>query len=187
MTEPLLDVTPHQPGAARPEAPDFRDLMSTFPTGVAVVTTAGRDGRPWGMTCSSVTSITTDPPTLLVSLRRGSPTLSAVLECATFAVNLLHHEGRPAAELFASGDPDRFDRVAWRDDGDAAGPHLLDHAHSVADCRVERILPVGDHTVVFGEVFRIETYHSGPLRPLLYGLRQYRSWSTGDRKEGEVR
>ncbi|MFE1291249.1 flavin reductase family protein [Streptomyces sp. NPDC058751] len=185
MTEPLLD-SPQAPGTAPPAAPDFRSLMSTFPTGVAVVTTMGPTGRPWGMTCSSVTSITTDPPTLLVSLRRGSPTLTALQQCSTFAVNLLHHRGRPAAELFSSGDPDRFDRVAWRGGSGLGGPHLLDDAHAVADCRVDRTLSVGDHVVVFGEVFRIERHQPAPPRPLLYGLRQYRSWSAADPFEGDA-
>ncbi|HEY9328857.1 MAG TPA: flavin reductase family protein [Streptomyces sp.] len=186
MTEPLLD-SPRTAGPPRPGAPEFRALMSTFPTGVAVVTAVGPDGRPWGMTCSSVTSITTDPPTLLVSLRRDSPTLDAVLGCSAFAVNLLHHGGRAAAELFASGDPDRFERVAWRGGGAPGGPHLLDHAHSVADCRVAQTLTVGDHTAVFGEVLRIETHQPATPRPLLYGLRQYRSWSASDRPEGDAR
>ncbi|MGW0536595.1 flavin reductase family protein [Streptomyces sp. NPDC003032] len=186
MTEPLLD-SPQTSGAVRPAATDFRALMSTFPTGVAVVTTVGPDGRPWGMTCSSVTSVTTDPPTLLVSLRRGSPTLAAALKGSAFAVNLLHHQGRPAAELFSSGAPDRFDQVAWRGGAGLGGPHLLDHAHAVADCRVVQTLSVGDHTVVFGEVFHIKTHKGATTRPLLYGLRQYRSWSTADRYEGDVR
>ncbi|MFE9046541.1 flavin reductase family protein [Streptomyces sp. NPDC012421] len=186
MTEPLLDSL-QESGPAPLAAPDFRALMSTFPTGVAVVTTLGRDGRPWGMTCSSVTSITTDPPILLVSLRRGSPTLDALQQCSAFAVNLLHHQGRAAAELFASGDPDRFDRVSWRGGSDLGGPHLVDDAHAVADCRVDRSVSVGDHMVVFGEVYRIERHQPTPPRPLLYGLRQYRSWSAVDPLEGGAR
>ena len=175
MAENVLD----QPAGVRnPGAPDFRALMSTFPTGVAVVTAIGADGQPWGMTCSSVTSITTDPPTLLVSLRRGSPTLAGVLHGGRFAVNLLHHRGRDTAELFASGRPDRFDRVAWRDHGEFGGPHLTDDAHAVADCQVQRILAVGDHTVILGEVFGIATQEPAPS-PLMYGLRQYQSWTAG--------
>ncbi|MET8666614.1 flavin reductase family protein [Streptomyces tendae] len=185
MSEPLLD-SPQTSGAAPPAAPDFRSLMSTFPTGVAVVTTVDPDGRPWGMTCSSVTSITTDPPTLLVSLRHGSPTLAALQQCSAFGVNLLHHRGRSAAELFSSGDPDRFDRIAWRG-GILGSPHLLDDAHAVADCRVDRTLSVGDHVVVFGEVLRIERHQPATPRPLLYGLRQYRSWSAADPFEGDTR
>ncbi|MFB9902315.1 flavin reductase family protein [Allokutzneria oryzae] len=152
----------------------FRSLMAGFPTGVAVLTTNDLDGTPWGMTCSSVCSVSLEPPTLLVCVRNGSPTLGAMLRQGTFAVNLLHDGARPTAELFASGDPERFDRVQWAHGPSHGGPHLVDDAHAVADCRVSRTQTVGDHIVVFGEVFTV-THQSGP-HPLLYGMRQYAAW-----------
>ncbi|CCH30557.1 flavin reductase family protein [Actinosynnema sp. NPDC047251] len=153
---------------------EFRTLMSHFPTGVAIITTTAPDGEPRGMTVSSVCSVTLSPPTLLVCLRNGSPTLEAVLGSGTFAVNFLHGDARPVAELFASGAPDRFDLVPWRQPAGAAGPHLVQDAHAVADCRVSRTEPVGDHTVVFGETFQV-VREPGHL-PLLYGLREYQVW-----------
>ncbi|WP_197523193.1 flavin reductase family protein [Actinokineospora pegani] len=153
---------------------DFRALMAGFPTGVSVVTALSDDGAPWGMTCSSVCSVTVEPPTLLVCLRTASPTLAAVLDRATFAVNLLEHDARRTAELFASGDPFRFDRVEWTVDEEARGPHLRSAAHSVADCAVVRSETVGDHTVVMGTVERV--LRRGVRRPLLYGLRSYSAW-----------
>jgi flavin reductase (DIM6/NTAB) family NADH-FMN oxidoreductase RutF len=156
-------------------APDrFRDMMRGFPTGVAVVTAVDLAGSPRGMTCSSLCSVSLRPPTLLVCLRAGSPTLAAAQTSGMFAVNLLHDGAQGTAELFASGEPDRFDRVGWRLDGDAAGPYLLDEVHAVADCRVNRALLVGDHVAVFGETTRIDVRVDG--RPLLYGLRRYRGW-----------
>jgi flavin reductase (NADH) len=154
----------------------FRSLMSGFPTGVTVVTTSDVDNRPWGMTCSSVCSVSLEPPILLICLRRGSPTLAAMLRQSTFAVNLLHDGARSTAELFASGDPERFDRVAWRAGPYCGGPHLVDDAHAIADCQVSRVSDVGDHTVVFGGVFQV-TEQVG-LSPLLYGLRRYAAWPT---------
>ncbi|MEU4805243.1 flavin reductase family protein [Actinosynnema sp. NPDC023587] len=156
---------------------DFRALMSHFPTGVAIITTTAPDGSPRGMTVSSVCSVTLSPPTLLVCLRNGSPTLGAVLATGAFAVNFLHGNARPVAELFASGAPDRFDLIPWRQEAGAAGPHLVEDAHAVADCRVSRTEPVGDHTVVFGETFHVAR-ESGHL-PLLYGLREYQVWQAG--------
>lgn len=155
----------------------FRSLMSTFPSGVAIVTTSDLDGRPWGMTCSSVCSVAVEPATLLVCLRDGSPTLAAMLRRHTFAVNLLHARGRPTADLFASGRPDRFDLVDWSADPKAAGPHLVEDAHAIADCRINRTVSAGDHTVVFGEVFRVEHLVADDRSPLLYGLRKYSTWS----------
>ncbi|MFH9349075.1 flavin reductase family protein [Kitasatospora sp. NPDC017646] len=155
----------------------FRSLMSTFPSGVAIVTTSDLDGRPWGMTCSSVCSVAVEPATLLVCLRGGSPTLAAMLRRSTFAVNLLHAHARAAADLFASGTPHRFDLARWSADQEAAGPHLSDDAHAVADCRISRTVDVGDHTVVFGEVYRVRNPVAADRSPLLYGLRTYSSWS----------
>lgn len=156
----------------------FRALMSTFPSGVSIVTTSDTGGQPWGMTCSSVCSVAVDPPTLLVCLRAGSPTLAAMERRSTFAVNLLHAGARETADLFASGAPHRFDQVRWTADGEAAGPHLPDDAHAIADCRISRTVRVGDHMVVLGEVFRVRHLAraaEGPS-PLLYGLREYASW-----------
>ncbi|MFG3578716.1 flavin reductase family protein [Micromonospora chersina] len=161
---------------------DFRDLMGSFPTGVAVVAAIRPDGRPIGMTCSSVCSVSLTPPTLLACLRVGSSTLDAILARSCFTVNLLHADAQPAAELFASAAPDRFERVVWDLEPDGAGPHLIRDAHRVADCRLSGTAPVGDHQIIFGEVVRVSMRVAG--RPLLYGLRRYSAWPDGDRRDG---
>jgi flavin reductase (DIM6/NTAB) family NADH-FMN oxidoreductase RutF len=163
--------------AAGPTSTDFRGLMAEFPTGVAVLTAFGPDGRPHGMTCSSVCSVTLSPPTLLVCVRSGSPTLAAIVAGSRFAVNLLHDRASETARLFASGDPDRFSRVRWDAGPEAAGPHLADDALAVAHCAVARTEPVGDHVVVFGEVRRI--VREPGRDPLLYGQRRFAAWPAG--------
>ncbi|MGW3724107.1 flavin reductase family protein [Streptomyces sp. NPDC000851] len=168
-------IAPNTPSAATLAPGEFRELMAGFPTGVTVVTAFDGARRPWGMTCSSLCSVTLRPPTLLVCIRNGSPTLAAVLDAGRFSVNLLSDAGRPVAELFASGASDRFDQVKWEDAPGCGGPHLPDVAHAVADCRVLRTEPVGDHTVVFGEVERSVTWTPAP-QPLIYGLRSYAVW-----------
>lgn len=164
-----------------PTAPpiDFRALMAGFPSGVTVVAAFDRQGHPRGMTCTSVCAVSLDPPTLLVCIRQGSPTLEAILERTRFALNMLHVGAEPMAKLFASGAPDRFDEVRWCADPDAGGPHFPDDAHAVADCHVSQVVPVGDHTVVFGIVHRV-SQQSGV--PLLYGLRRYSAWSDHDQE-----
>ncbi|NUT51173.1 MAG: flavin reductase family protein [Saccharothrix sp.] len=164
MTDPM----------AQPDLADgFRAMMRGFPTGVAVVTATDADGRPWGMTCSSLCAVTLDPPMLLVCLRAASPTLAAVLRHGAFAVNLLDDGAGPVAELFASAAPDRFDRVSWRRDRGAAGPHLHHDTHAVADCRTTATVPAGGHVVVLGEVTRITR---ADRTPLVYADRGYRRW-----------
>ncbi|MFF5937271.1 flavin reductase family protein [Streptomyces sp. NPDC012508] len=155
---------------------EFRTMMSGFPTGVCVVTSVDAAGAPWGMTCSSVCSVALAPPTLLVCLRSGSPTLAAALDRGAFTVNLLHEGAQDAAELFASGNPHRFDLLPWEQDADASGPHLVRDAHTVADCVVSLTQTIGDHVIVFGEAHRIVRHRQRP--PLLYGLRQFRAWSS---------
>lgn len=162
---------------ARPRGSDgMRQLMAGFPTGVGIVTAFDTESRPWGMTCTSLASVALEPPTLLMCLRNGSPTLNAVLSAGEFAMNLLHQGARATAELFASGAPDRFDRVEWSVPPAAAGPHLSSDAHAVANCVVVRHHTHGDHVVVFAEVRDVHV-NTTPA-PLLYGLRQYASWPT---------
>ena len=151
----------------------LRSMMSRFPTGVSIVACTAVDGTPRGLTCSSVSSVALDPPTLLVGLRSASPVLTTLLEVGRFAVTLLHSGGRQTAELFASGAQDRFDRVSWAPG--VAGPHLALDGHTAADCAVIGARRVGDHTVVFGEVTGTTSYQDRP--PLLYGLRSYRAWT----------
>ncbi|MGW7418195.1 flavin reductase family protein [Streptomyces sp. NPDC054863] len=168
MTESAVEIST----AAAPE--EFRTMMSGFPTGVSVVTTTDQDGARRGMTCSSVCSVSLEPPVLLVNLRCGSPTLDAVLASGAFAVNLLHAGAQETAVLFASGNQRRFDMVAWEAGPGAAGPHLTRDAHTVADCEVLLTQRVGDHMTVYGRVRRVTG--RGEKSPLLYGLRQFRSW-----------
>ncbi|MCT2589150.1 flavin reductase family protein [Streptomyces sp. N2-109] len=154
------------------EQQSYRDLMSAFPTGIAVVTSLDVAGRPQGMTCSSMTSATLSPPTLLVCLRTGSATLEAVTSHRRFAVNLLHDGGRGAAEVFSGPHPDRFSWVDWKPSWSGL-PWLVHDAFAVAECEVSGARRVGDHTVVFGEVDRISQVDGTPL---LYGLRRFVAW-----------
>ena len=151
----------------------FRALMSTFPSGVAVVTAADARGRPFGLTCSSVCSVSLVPPLLLVCVRNGSQTLSMISRGGVFGVNFLHARGREAAELFASSVPDRFRHIRWSHSMRAL-PYLPSHAHAVAECSVRAQVPGGDHTVLIGEVTSIARLAATP--PLLHGMRQYVEW-----------
>ena len=153
---------------------NFRDMMASFPTGVSVVTAQDGLAAPRGMTCSALCSLSADPSSLLVCLRTGSPTLGAVLDSGAFAVNLLHGDAEWVASLFASGAPDRFDRVPWRPTGFTNSPALVEAAHAVGDCTVDRTYPAGDHVIVVGVVRAIERFRTDSA--LLYGFRQYGQW-----------
>src|SRR3981081_1592571 len=80
----------------------FKALMTTFPSGVAVITTMELDGTPLGLTCTSLCSVSLEPPLLLVCVHNRSHTLSTIVDRGLFAVNLLHEGGRDAAGAFAA-------------------------------------------------------------------------------------
>lgn len=190
MTLPGELPVPVAPLLDKPEQVDLRPFMAGFPTGVGIVTTLGRDGDPRGMTCTSICSVTLDPPTVLVCLRRNSATLDGVVESHRFALHLLHAGAQQVAERFASGDRKRFESVSWHLLEGAGGPHLTEAAQAIADCQLVRVEPIGSHGVVFGHVFRI-SHHSEP-RPLLYGLRRFAEWpdaptSGSDRTPDSIR
>ncbi|MGH3692945.1 MAG: flavin reductase family protein [Pseudonocardiaceae bacterium] len=151
----------------------FRDLMSSFPTGVSVVTAMDSEGHPRGATCSSLSSVTLFPPTLLVCLRERGGTLHAALACRRFAVNLLHASGRRAATVFSSPHIDKFAEVPWQLWSPSGLPFLHRDAFAVAACEVAGDVQVGDHRIVIGRVFDIRVSAGVPL---LYGLRRYLSW-----------
>ncbi|WP_371502643.1 flavin reductase family protein [Kitasatospora sp. NBC_00374] len=162
---------------------DFRSLMAGFPSGVAVVTAVGADGRPLGLTCSSLSAVSAEPPLLLVCIDNRSRTLAAVEDSGAFAVNLLHRYGQEAARTFSVSGPDRFRSVRWSRTGGAGLPRLDVDARAIAECRVYSTQAAGDHTVVIGEVRSVE--HLTAAAPLLYGLRTYAVWpgDPDDRKK----
>lgn len=155
-------------------ADEHRRLMSCFPTGVAVVSVLDEFGVPQGMTCTSLTSVSLCPPTLLVCLRRGSRTLAALRARRTFGVNLLHAHAQKVAELFSSPTPDRYHQVAWQPFGPARVPLLTDAAFAIAECRFAGSTIRGDHEIILGVTTRI-MHQTGT--PLLYGMKSFSAWS----------
>src|SRR5205085_9346517 len=111
----------------------FREVVGHFTTGVAVITTRDGDER-FGVTASAVSSLSMEPPMLLVCLNRRLPTRDALLEAGTFAVNILGEDQHELAMQFATRSPDKFAGVGVRDG--AAGVPLLDDALAHLECTV---------------------------------------------------
>jgi flavin reductase (DIM6/NTAB) family NADH-FMN oxidoreductase RutF len=152
----------------------FRALMAGFPSGVVVVTARSTSGEPLGLTCSSLCSVSLDPPLLLVCIANGSRTLTAVTSSGMFAVNLLHCEGQRAARVFSTATPDRFAAVSWSPTSGVGLPCLDRDAHAFAECRVHMVSVAGDHTIVVGRVLSAASLSATP--PLLYGRWEYAAW-----------
>ena len=153
----------------------FFEVMASFPSGVAIVTTETHDGTPRGLTTTAVCSVSADPPTILVCVDLASRTLSALRARRAFVVNFIG-EGRSAlCRLFASKEEDKFARVAWRET--AAGlPLLHEDVLAWAECSTIHELEVGDH-VLF--VARVDDGGVQPEfePPLMYYRRSWGVWS----------
>ena len=134
----------------------FREAMARLAAGVAVVTTADEDGGPRGLTATSVTAYSADPPSLLLTVSRECRSYHALLGRPRFAVHLLAEGQGPLAVDFARSDDLKFTLHGWRPGLD--GVPILDGVMAVLVCRNERVWEHGDHAVVIG---RLE---SGELR-----------------------
>ena len=148
----------------------FRSVMGNFATGVTVITASGRTG-PVGMTANAVASLSLDPLLLLVAFDNTARTLQVVRATERFGVNVLAAGQEDLARLFAS---------KAREDAKFAGvPHSLHDGLPVIEntlawvgCRLERLVPGGDHTIGIGAV---ETAEAGSGRPLLWFRGGYRA------------
>ncbi len=129
----------------------FFQIMSAFPTGVAIVTSVEEDGTPRGLTTNSVTSISAEPPIMLVSVAKDSRTLPALLASKRFVVNFMRHDCEEVCRLFASRADDKFDQVAWTP-GEGGVPILHEGAVAHAECTTLEEMEIGDHIVVTGLV-----------------------------------
>ncbi|MFD1662825.1 flavin reductase family protein [Streptomyces caeni] len=136
---------PARPRTAEPDPGALRACMSRFPTGVTVVT-FDDDGAPRGATMNSFTSVSADPPLVLVSVARGAR-CHRRLTGRPFCVNILGAEQEPLARLFAGAGGPAEPR--W-----AAGARVPRLANPLAwvQCAPWRSYAAGDHTLVLGRV-----------------------------------
>jgi flavin reductase (DIM6/NTAB) family NADH-FMN oxidoreductase RutF len=150
---------------------DFVAAMASAVNGVGILTTDGPAGR-FGITVSSVASVSADPPMILVCVNQRSPVHDAIRENGMFAVNLLAGSQRELADTFAghpsAGEAFGFTGDAWPP-GATGAPRLSD-AVSAFDCVLEQSHAAGSHTVFIGRV--VATTGNGG-DPLLYTARSY--------------
>ena len=148
----------------------LRDAMGSFATGVTVVTCADDDGTPHGLTANSFTSVSLDPPLLLVCLAKSASSAKSLRSAEHFAVNVLRTEQRPASITFATRGEDRFGRTRW--ESGACGAPLLNGSLAQFECAHHAIHDGGDHWILVGRIERAG-FEQGP-DPLLYFRGKYR-------------
>ena len=152
----------------------FFALMSAFPSGVTIVTTVDELGRPRGLTCTAVCSLSAEPPLVLVCVDRRSHTLGALRHARRFVVNYLLAGRGDLSNRFATTEPDKFDQVAWRPTARGL-PWLFADSMAYAECAIVQDVPGGDHVILIGCVESGQVPAPG-TQPLVYFRRSYLSW-----------
>lgn len=164
MSQPLIEPTFDSPG--------FRRALGAFVTGVTVVTTTQPDGSPRGFTANSFTSVSLDPPLILVCIAKTASSHAVFSTTDHFAVSMLAENQKPVSGVFASKSPDKFAQVAWR--ARATGAPVIEGASAGFDCSTHQVVDAGDHFILIGRV--VDFFHSN-ASPLGYCRGAYVNFS----------
>ncbi len=148
--------------------------MGRFPTGISVVTAIDDDGRPAGITVSAMTSVSLEPPLVMVALAHKRFITPLVAARGRYAVNILRHDQQALSDCFAHapGRPGREDFCGASWQPGPTGLPLLDGTLGALECSVVQAFSVGDHELFIGQVDSLSVA-SGDGDPLLYFRRQY--------------
>ena len=145
------------------DSKQFRGALSTFATGITVVTSCSAEGQDFGLTATSFNSVSLDPPMILWSLDRGSSNASAFEKADSFAVHVLASDQEHVCKQFSAKGIDRFAGLGCtRGHG---GVPVIPGCSAVFECRVAHRYEGGDHVIVVGEVL---AFSSAPRDPLLF-------------------
>ncbi len=156
--------------AQRISADDFRRACSRFTTGVTIASVVDPQGTPHGLTVNSFTSVSLDPPLVLIALAHSASVIDAFRGAHSFAVNVLAAGQRALSERFALKGHDRFDGLAWH--AGVTGAPLLPHTLAEIECTVGQRFTAGDHDLIVGEMVRALVRDG---EPLLYFGGRYRT------------
>ncbi|MFP4323789.1 MAG: flavin reductase family protein [Anaerolineales bacterium] len=153
----------------------FRETMRLWATGVTVVGAKSGDTLR-GTTVSSFTSVTLEPPLILVCLQKHVETAEAIVESGHFAVSMLGEDGAQISNIFAGysdlpPDADRFSAVPLI--FAASGSPIIEGAMGWLDCRLHEIYDGSTHHIFIGEVLQASGQSEPVQRPLIYYNRGY--------------
>ena len=142
---------------------EFRTALRCFAAGVTVVTTRDQAGRPSGLTASAFTSVSLNPPLVLVCVDHAATAHPAFRSHGWFAVNVLRREQEALSRRFAESGGDKFHGVPYHEG--RSGLPLLDGSLATLECQMVEAHEAGDHTIFIG---RVETVTIDGGRPLVY-------------------
>lgn len=145
------------------EVDDFKKAMQLWASGVTVVTTFTEQAGALGMTATSFSSVSLEPPQILVCLNSKTDTGEGIQQCRHFAVNILAAEQEAVSNEFAGGatQTERFANVSWQR-GELGMP-LLQESLASLECRVLQQIKAGTHWIVVGEVLDVYCRSGNPL------------------------
>jgi len=152
---------------------DFRHVLGHFATGVTIISTCDAEGRPTGLTASAFSSVSLDPPLILVCVDHKAQSYPALRDTGRFAVNVLGHHQEHVSRRFATTRLDKFDEVAYR--MSELGLPLVEGALAHLECTTVNAHQAGDHTIFVG---RVESAHADGEHPLLYFRGKYQRLAT---------
>ncbi len=145
------------------EKSEFRQALGHFAAGVTVVTAKFADGHMAGITVTAFSSLSLDPPLVLVCIDVKARIHEHLKVGGAFAVNMLADDQEVVSRRFASREPEAFRETGYSEG--ANGAPLLHDALAVVECRIVDLLAGGDHTIVVGQV---EATRVRDGKPLLY-------------------
>ena len=152
---------------------DFRQALGGFATGVTVITTRGED-HLFGMTANAFSSVSLDPPLVLVCVIKGTTGAQVIEQNGMFAVNILGSHQEPISRYFASKDRPRgleaFKEIPHATA--ATGCPIIEGAAGFLDCRLHAAHDAGDHVIFIGEVVALA--HEPDVEPLVFHGGRYR-------------
>jgi flavin reductase (DIM6/NTAB) family NADH-FMN oxidoreductase RutF len=139
----------------------FRRACSRFATGVAVAGAIDAKGVPHGLTVNSFSSVSLDPPLILICLGHAIAAIDVFRQSRHFGLSVLRADQRELSERFATRLDDRFESLAWRRGG--TGVPLLDGALATIECQTVHQVTAGDHDVFIGEMLCASAHDGDPL------------------------
>jgi len=143
------------------EKNQLRQVMGHFATGVTIITTFNKDGQMHGLTANAFTSVSLEPPLLLISVDKKAESYPAFEESKVFTVNILADEQEALSRKFAVSGGNKFEGVAYRKGGNGAA--ILDGTLAHIECTLYATYEGGDHTLYLGEIQEAEVREGKPL------------------------
>ena len=140
---------------------EFRRACGRFATGVTIASVVDAQGTPRGLTVSSFTSVSLDPPLILICLGHRVSAIDAFRASAHFGINVLAEDQRDLAERFSQKGQDRFDGLDWLPG--KTGVPILAGVLAAIECAVRQRIAAGDHDVFVGEMVRARVARGAPL------------------------